>query len=172
MKKLLTEPLTYFLLFGALLFSAEQLVGKWQKPRIVLDAVTIEDIVRQREDREMRVLDAAERQAVIDDWVADEILYREAFRRGLDRDDRIRRALVLKMRSEITGDLSPPSEETLRGWFDSNRERYLRADGQPAAFEDVGPYLRGDWLMEQSRRAIAAEVARLQENYDVVIEAG
>lgn len=172
MKKLLTEPLTYFLLFGALLFSAEQVVGMWQKPRIVLDAATIEHIVRQQEDREMRLLDAVERQAVIDDWVADEILYREAFRRGLYRDERIRRALVLKMRSEITGDLSPPSEETLHDWFESNRERYLRADGQPAEFDDVRPYLRGDWLMEQSRQAISAEVARLQEDYDVVIEAG
>jgi len=171
-RKIVKEPLTWFLLFGAVLFAAGQIVTTVRKPEIVVDQATVDALIAQRQALEMRVLDPAEREAAIDEWVADEILFREAYRRGLDRDERIRRALILKMRSQLTGDLAPPSEETLRTWFASHRDRYRRADGELAEYDAVRPYLQGDWLMEQSRQAVRAEVARLRSGYRVVVEAG
>jgi len=166
------EPLIWFLLFGTLLFAAGQIATKARRPQIVVDQATVDALIARRQALEMRLLEPAERQGAIDDWIADEILFREAYRRGLDRDERIRRALILKMRSQITGELSPPSEETLRAWFDGHRDRYRRADGALAEYDAVRPYLQGDWLMEQSRQAVDAEVARLRDGYRVVVEAG
>ncbi|MGE0623886.1 MAG: hypothetical protein AB7I04_22295 [Pseudomonadales bacterium] len=172
MKKLVAEPLTWFLLFGMLLFAAGEIARTAQKPEILLDSAAVEALITRRQAQEMRVLDPAERQAAIDEWVADEILFREAYRRGLYEDERIRRALILKMRSQITGELTPPSEAVLREWFDGHRERYRRADGELADFDAARPYLQGDWMMEQSRQAVRAEVARLRDGYEIVIEAG
>lgn len=170
-RRFFTEPLTWFLLLGGMLFLAGQLIELERKPRILLDQATVEALIARRQALEMRLLDAGERQAAIDEWVADEILYREAYRRGLDRDDRIRRALILKMRSELTGELAPPSEEVLRAWFEGRRDRYRGAD-RPAEYDAVRPYLPGDWLMEQSRQAVLEAVTRLRGDYVIVIEGG
>ena len=170
MRKAPGDPLIYFLLAGGLLFLAQQAISRLDRPRIVVDQARIDTLVLQREGQQMRTLPPADRQALVDEWVADEILFREALRRGLEQDDRIRRALVLKMRSQITGELSPPSEDALRAWFDERRDRYRGPDGQPAGFEAVRPYLPGDWLMEQSRRAVDEEVARLRNDYEIVID--
>lgn len=143
-----------------------------RKPQIVVDRAVVDALITRQQAREMRVLGPEERQAAIDEWIADEILYREAYRRGLDRDDRIRRALVLKMRSQITGSLSAPSEAALREWFDDHRDRYRRTDGALVEYETVRPYLQGDWLMERSRQLVRSEVERLRDDYDIVVEAG
>jgi len=171
-KKLAAEPLTWFLLIGGVLFLGAQLLSPVRRPQIVVDRATVDTLIRQREAQEMRTLDASDRQAVAEQWVADEILWREARRLGLDRDDAIRRALILKMRSEITGAVSPPSEAELRRWFDDHQDSYVDADGRPADFDSVRPSVQGDWLMEQSREAVNAEVARLRGNYEIVVEAG
>lgn len=259
---LLKEPLVHFLLLAGLLFGVEQYFAAGQKTRIVVDPATADYLIRQREDLELRTLSAEERAEVIDAYVEDEILYQEAYRRGLDRgDSRMRRNLILKMRGLLTGDLPEPSEEDLRAWFEANRDRFsrpatldlqqiyfqdpatvpadlparLQAGANPASFgesdmaqlqqlpeisqrflvgtfgpvaarailaiddeawhgpftsvsgvhfvrvlarnpevqatfEAVRPYLQGDWLMDQSRKAISAELARIRDDYEIVIE--
>ncbi len=65
---------------------------------------------------------------LIRQWVADEILYREAISRGLDRDDElVRRRLIQKMYGIARGlaELTEPSEEELRGFYMDHPERYV-----------------------------------------------
>jgi hypothetical protein len=103
-------------------FSAEH------KPQILVDQATADFLIRQREDLELRELNPAERKDVLDAYVEDEILYREAYRRGLDRgDSRMRRNMILKMRGLLTGALTVPDEAELQAYFDENREKFRRA---------------------------------------------
>ena len=124
---LLREPMVHFFALAALLFVLEAGFSAEQKSRILVDQATADYLIRRREDLELRVLDPAERANVIDAYVEDEILYREAYRRGLDQgDSRMRRNLVLKMRGLITGELDPPDEAELRRFFEANRDRFVR----------------------------------------------
>ena len=65
---------------------------------------------------------------LIRQWVADEILYREAISRGLDRDDElVRRRLIQKMYGIARGlaELTEPSEDELRAFYLGHPERYV-----------------------------------------------
>jgi len=102
-----------------------------QKTRIVIDRQTAEYLVQQQEDLELRTLSEQEREETIEAYVEDEILYNEAYRRGLDRgDSRMRRNLILKMRGLLIGDLGEPTEAELKRYFEANRDRFSR----PASF--------------------------------------
>ncbi len=60
-------------------------------------------------------------------WVRDEILYREALERGLDRDDElVRRRLIQKMNGLARGlaEGLQPKEGDLRAFFEGHRVRY------------------------------------------------
>jgi hypothetical protein len=137
----LREPILHFFVLAALLFLLEAYFSAGQKTQIVIDQATADYLIRQREDLELRVLNPDERADVINAYVEDEILYQEAYRRGLDRSDsRMRRNLILKMRGLITGDLEAPGEEDLQAYFEANRDRFVRAaryDLEQAVFESA-----------------------------------
>ncbi len=141
-RSLLKEPLLHFFLLAALLFAVEQYFAAGQKTPIVIDQATADYLIRQREDLELRTLSAEERADTIDAYVEDEILYNEAYRRGLDRgDSRMRRNMILKMRGLLTGDLGEPTEAELRSYFEENRERFRRPsrlDLEHVHFRDPG----------------------------------
>lgn len=126
-RELLHEPLVHFFALAAVLFLINEVASSTQKTRIVIDQKTAEFLIRQREDLELRVLSEAERADTISAFVEDEILYNEAYVRGLDRgDSRMRRNLILKMRGLLSGDVGEPTEEELRAYFESNRSRFSR----------------------------------------------
>ncbi|MEM8766461.1 MAG: peptidylprolyl isomerase [Pseudomonadota bacterium] len=119
----------HFFVLAALLFALEQYFAAGQKTPIVIDQATADYLIRQREDLELRALSAEERAETIDAYVEDEILYNEAYRRGLDRgDSRMRRNMILKMRGLLTGDLAEPTEAELVSYFEANRERFRRPE--------------------------------------------
>ncbi len=120
------EPLVHFLLLAGLLFVFEHVWSATQKERIVVDRQTAEFLIQQREDLELRPLSPEERRETIDAYVEDEILYREAYKRGLDKEARMRRNLILKMRGLALPDLRDPTEDELLQHFESNRQRYRR----------------------------------------------
>ncbi len=119
------EPLLHFALLGGLLFLFNFLVTKTQKDQIVVSTATADFLVRQREELELRKLSAEERQQTISQFVDDEILYNEAYKRGLDRgDSRMRRNLLYKIRGLLAGEVGDPTVDGLRAYFESNRERF------------------------------------------------
>ena len=69
----------------------------------------------------------AELDGMIEDYIRETVLYREALALGLDKDDRfIRQRLGLKMEF-LAADLvtmAPPAEDELKAYFDMHRERY------------------------------------------------
>ncbi len=125
--RLLREPIVHFFALAGLLFAVDAWLSAGQKTQILIDQTTADYLIRQQEDLELRVLGADERRRVIDAYVEDEILYNEAYRRGLDRgDSRMRRNLILKMRGLLTGEVEVPDEAALQAYFEANREKFTR----------------------------------------------
>ena len=67
-----------------------------------------------------------ELKGLIDNWVREEILYREGLVMGLDRDDPVvRRRIAQKVEFILDGAIpATPTEAELQGWLDSHREKY------------------------------------------------
>ncbi len=261
---MLCEPLFQFLLIAGALFAANHFWGGAGKEKIVIDAQTAAYLIKQREDLELRKLTPGERRETIDAFLEDELLYREAYKRGMDKgDSRMRRNLILKMRGLFLTDAAPMTEENLRAFFEENRADYVAPpaisieqvyfpnDAEPPdglleelrggrdsrefkesfsqygsrvikqvsaqelagtlgpeaaasiwkigdeqwhgpfasifgrhfvrvtarhpsrdySFEEVKNSLAGDYSMVQSREAIEAEVEKLKEEYEIVVEA-
>ncbi len=123
--RLLHEPLVHFLVLAALLFLLEAAFSGARQETIIVDQQTIDYLIQQREDLELRKLNPDERRETIATFVEDEILYREAYRRGLDKgDSRMRRNLILKMRGLLVGDVEAPTKEELWAFFEENRGRF------------------------------------------------
>ena len=118
------EPLVHFVIIATLIFGLE-FVLPGQKEKLLIDQQTADFLIKQREDLELRKLGMDERQQVIDAFVEDEILYREAYKRGLDKGDtRMRRNLIRKMRGLLMGEMRKPSDQELKDYFEANRAKY------------------------------------------------
>lgn len=132
--RLLKEPVVHFLLLGGLLFVAWTLFappGETPRESIIVDSAVIESLEQNFEAAWKRPPDAEERDALIADFLAEEVLYREAQKLGLDQDDGvIRRRLRLKMEFLLQDALSlaRPAETELRAFFEADRARYAEPD--------------------------------------------
>lgn len=108
-RRILYEPLFHFLILAGLLFFVDALLSVDTKEQILVDRQTAQYVIKLREELELRPLSPEEKQAVVENYVADEILYRESYKRGLDKSDtRMRRNLILKMRGLITDEVKTP----------------------------------------------------------------
>lgn len=102
-RRLLGRPALHFALLGALLFAAERWASfrlRWESPTVVtIPAARIAARERRLEREIGRPPTPGEREALVAAAIEEEILFREALARGLDRDDRsIRGHLAEKMR--------------------------------------------------------------------------
>ena len=127
MRFLRREPLVHFLTLGALLFAFDALWSSDKKDTITVSRPTIDFLIKQREDLELRPLTPAQREELVNRHIDDEILYREAYARGFDKNPRMRRDLVRMMRSLEISKIGEPPNSILRAYFDSHRERYRRS---------------------------------------------
>jgi hypothetical protein len=118
------EPLVHFLALAALLFVAYHLLTPAARESIVIERASIDELERRQEQLLGRPLSDDERRALVESAIDDEVLLREAYRRGLDQDAVVRQHLVQKMRFILSEDQPEPSETDLRAFLDSNRERY------------------------------------------------
>lgn len=104
-------------------------------------------------------------------WIRDEILYREALDRGMDRDDElVRRRLIQKMNGVARGlaEGSEPSETDLRSFYLEHLERYVvparRSFGQVYVSIERGreeAELRAAELIESLPQVSPEEVSQL-----------
>lgn len=103
------EPLVHFLLAGALLFGLYALVAdphQAEPDAITVTAAQVEALAAGFARTWGRQPDPAELDELIDEYVVEELFYREALALGLDRDDTvIRRRLRQKM--EFLADAAP-----------------------------------------------------------------
>jgi hypothetical protein len=124
------RPLSGFLLLGSLLFGLRTLLLPGPRDEIVVDARTVDRVVESRSDLYARELTAEEREDAIRDHVDEEILLREASRRGLHLTSGTARArLVRKMRTGLNAEVPSPTFSQLRAYYAANSERYRLPEG-------------------------------------------
>ncbi|HET8945549.1 MAG TPA: hypothetical protein VFQ07_01085 [Candidatus Polarisedimenticolia bacterium] len=113
--RLLREPLVHFLLLGALLFGVHALLSG-EAPRrdvVVVTRGRIDGLVAQFSATHGRPPDAAERSGLVQDWVREEILCREAVALGLDREDAVIRDRLRQKMEFVAGgtDATPEARD-------------------------------------------------------------
>jgi len=160
------EPLLHFLLIGALFFAFYSWLASrdsgLDQQRVVVDEAALVSFMQFRAKQfdpprfaaELAAMAAPQRQALIADYVREEVLYREALKLGMDREDYIiRRRMVQKLEFITRGlsefeatpsaeqveafyrqygdDYQQPAEVTLTHlFFDRERRSDARADAQ------------------------------------------
>ena len=130
---MIKEPLVYFLLLGAGLFvlfqqvSNDDLTAGDQLEEIAVTEGRIRVLSLGFEKVWQRPPSEMELDALIENFVREEVLYREALAMGLDRDDPIvRRRMKQKIEflSEDLAGLEQPTDAELQVYLTANRETY------------------------------------------------
>jgi hypothetical protein len=164
--KLLHEPLIHFLLLGAFLFGLHAYLQNSAAPtaqQIVVSAGKIEHLSAIFSKTWQRPPTEEELQGLIDDYILEEVAYREGKAIGLDQDDTIIRRRIRQKLDFIAEDLASqtePTEAQLVEFFDSRRESYssdVRLSLRQVFFDPE----RHDVDLEQE---IAALVEKLEED--------
>ncbi len=162
LQRLQREPLLLFLALGLAVFLIERAVGgkAGDDGVIVVDARQVERLQKLWFTQTRRPPTDQELDALVQDHVREEVLYREAIRLGLDRDDTIiRRRLAQKMGflMDDTARIDDPSDAELERFFEANRERYL--EPRRTSFRHV--YVKRDRPdAEEATAAIGAQLER------------
>ena len=118
------EPLIHFLGLAALLFIANSVFSGDEREVIELDLDTQAYLFKAQEDLLLRPLTDDERQGVIDNFIEEEVLVREARSRGFDNSSRIRTLMIQNMRFFLSSDIPAPSEEEIRAHYENNPDRF------------------------------------------------
>ena len=129
-KRLLHEPLAHFLILGAalfLLFSAVAKPGAPQDGKIVVTSGKIEQLAAGFVRIWQRAPSAEELDGLIEDYVKEEVLYREALAMGLDKDDSVIRRRLRQKIEFLTEDAAAavlPTEKELQAWLASHPDKF------------------------------------------------
>ena len=170
-RRLLREPLLHFLFAGALLFILHYSIkeGDEEGRTIVVDKPALLNFVQYRAklfrpdffQQGLDQMPKSEFDAIVQDYVDEEILYREARAYDLaNGDDVIRQRLIQKSQFLLSNeeDLNP-SEATLRGYFTENKSRYINPLSLTLTHVFLDGKLHGG-RAEAEARAIQAQLNR------------
>ena len=159
LKSLLREPLVQFLLLGAALF----VLDAWLRPaavpvastEIVVSETRIGNLAQNFRRTWQRPPTREELDGLVESYVREEVLYREALALGLDRDDAIiRRRMQQKMEfvSDEAAALARPTDEELEAYLKAHAETF-RVEPR-ATFVQVylDPRKRGPTLQADAKR--------------------
>jgi hypothetical protein len=107
-----------------------------------------------------------ELQGLIEDYVRDEVFYREGRAAGLDRDDVVIRRRVRQKMEFLAEDMPEPSDEHLAAYLTSNPERF-RAEDQISFRQVFLSFTRRANTMESDSKQVAGFLARADGAVDV-----
>lgn len=140
LRRILRDPLAHFLILGALLFAAFSVLNPgWSRnddARITVSQDTLLTFIQYRTkifdpamaEARLASMSPAELRKLIDDYIEEEALYREAEALGLDRDDYIiKRRMVQKVEFIASGADEPATdidEARLERYFRDNADRF------------------------------------------------
>jgi len=157
------DPLFHLLLLGSGLFIIYSVVsGPASAPadRILVDETQALRLAEQFQRTWMRMPTQQELQGLAEDFVKEEILYREARALGLDQNDLVIRRRLRQKMEFLNADLidqPAPTEAQLHRYFEANRDRFRRPDRLSFQQVYLNPYKHGINV----RRSAGVLLARL-----------
>jgi len=168
--RLLKEPLLQFLALGAMLFALFGFVGKRSADapeKIVVSASRIANLGDGFVRTWRRRPSGQELQGLIEDYIRDEVFYREGRAAGLDRDDVIIRRRVRQKMEFLAEDMSvpEPNDEQLVAYLASNPERF-RAEDQITFHQVFLSATRRASTIENDSEKVASVLARADAAVD------
>lgn len=128
-KRFLKEPLFHFLLIGFalfLLYDVKQGQESIEPNQILVSAKQTQQLVARFKLTKLRPPSKQEQQALIEDYVRDEVFYREAIAMGLDQNDpQLRKQMRMKLEyflEELSTDTL--TDEFLRNYLKQHPEKF------------------------------------------------
>jgi len=148
----LKEPLLWFLIVGCLLFAADQFLSD-QPDRVVADNSVRSHLDSLWQAQTGKAATTEELDSLLENWVREEVLYKEALRLGLDRNDSIvRRRLVQKIGFLIEEVEEESSEwEGLENYYQQNIENY----SMPVRYSFSQIFFKQPGRAEEFQKALA-----------------
>lgn len=160
MRTLLHQPLFHFFALGAGLFVLYGFLNGDSGPapdEIVVDENRITALAAGFERTWQRPPQPQELDRLIDNWVREEVLFREGLALGLDRGDPVvRRRIAQKIEFMADGGVRPPTEEELEEWLAQYSDRYRVPPRYSFEQRFYDPQRYGEQLEETLRSALAA----------------
>ena len=128
-KKIWREPLVHFLLIGAALFVFYEQTrepGSEAPNRIVMSSGQVEQLAANFERTWMRPATETELEGLIENYVRDEVFYREALAMGLDQSDPVVRQRMRSKLEFILEDLSSAevADEVLLAYLQEHPDKF------------------------------------------------
>ena len=162
-RRWLREPLLHFLLLGSVLFGVYAYLhrGRGGVESSKQIAITLDDLRVMDgyfESQWHRPPTPAEFQAMVEDKIREEVLYREGLAMGLDKDDTIvKRRMAQKMQflAEDVAAAHEPSTAELKAWFDKNTEKFALPGRYSFRHIYFSPDKRGKNAQEDAAQALA-----------------
>jgi len=149
--KFFREPLVHFLVIGAAIFVLFGLMGQQdveeQERAITITSGEINWLTDAWQKRWNRPPTAEERDGLIQQYLREMILYREAVAMGLDKDDTVIRRRLAQKLEFLSQDLispQPPTENELQSYFEAHIDRYRAPDLITMTHVFIDPDKRGD----------------------------
>ena len=163
LRRAVREPLVHFLLIGAALFVINGVInGPDQGPEgdtIVISEGRVRQIAESFVLLSGRAPSREELQSLVDDFVSEEVGYREAVAMGLDADDTIvRRRMRQKVEFLIEDGAASeaPSEPELEAWLNANPAKFGKPERRALRQVLLSADRRGADAMKEAAAALVS----------------
>ena len=165
--KLLREPLLHFLFIGAAIYllygAVAEPVREETDKTIVVSAGEVEWMQTSWQKRWNRPPTPQELDGLIQQYIRETVLYREALTMGLNQHDQVIRRRLAQKLEFLAKDLvamTPPTDEELLAYFEAHRDRYQ----EPALYTFtqvfIDPDKRGDATLADAEAIKVTLIAR------------
>jgi peptidyl-prolyl cis-trans isomerase C len=162
-KRWLREPLLHFLLIGLVLFGVYAYTNRGrigiESPRqIVLSLDELATMTAYFESQWHRRPTPQEFQAMVEDKIKQEVLYREGLVMGLDKGDTIvkrRMAQKVQFLAEDVAAAHDPSTAELKAWFEKNTDKFALPSRYSFRHVYFSPDKRGTNAHDDATKALA-----------------
>ena len=159
--RLFKEPLIQFLLIGACIYGAYGLFAPPEESdletTVLVDANRINGFVAQWSSRWNRPPTKEELDGLVNSYVREEILYRQAVAMGLDEDDPVTRRRMAQRLEFLTSDLAlvvEPDEAELERYFQDNIDQFRAPNLISFIQVYFDPDARGDSTLDDANKAL------------------
>lgn len=157
LRGVLREPLVHFLVAGGLLFALHARLSRPPPERIVVTSAFVQALRDEQRELTGKTPGEEETRGLVERYLDEEVLYREALSQGLDRGDLIvRRRLLQKMELVARAAVKEPSDADLAAYLAAHADRYRAADTVSFRHVFVSRDRHGDKALERAREILAS----------------